>query len=245
MKKGSVLAMALLLFGFCGPAGQVPPSLLDAVRDLEGILADHVLASGWVPGWGPYEFARFTAGRLSSQGYSVRLARADEDWWVVVFFHTAEDSTVIPVIPGYPPTQPTAIRRGIVLGDLAGSWEGTKFEITDSYLDWDELVPLPPNQAPKAAIKVQRHQIWVGDLIRLLGVFSYDPDGTIVRYVWEFGDGKRAFGMNVTHRYELPGRYTVTLTVIDDGGLVGSTSMEVLVVSEGDETGDSGCGCGG
>jgi PKD repeat protein len=45
---------------------------------------------------------------------------------------------------------------------------------------------------------------------------SYDPDGSIVRYTWDFGDGDSASEGNVTHEYSEAGAYTVTLTVTDD-----------------------------
>lgn len=45
---------------------------------------------------------------------------------------------------------------------------------------------------------------------------STDPDGEIIRYTWDFGDGNSAEGPVVTHRYENPGVYQVQLAVFDD-----------------------------
>ena len=45
---------------------------------------------------------------------------------------------------------------------------------------------------------------------------SHDPDGTIVEYVWDFGDGGNSTEANPTHVYTLQGNYTVTLTVVDN-----------------------------
>jgi hypothetical protein len=52
------------------------------------------------------------------------------------------------------------------------------------------------------------------------GSASSDPDGTISRYDWSFGDSRRESnaGPAPTHVYRAPGRYTVTLTVTDDAG---------------------------
>jgi hypothetical protein len=52
------------------------------------------------------------------------------------------------------------------------------------------------------------------------GSASSDPDGTVARYDWDFGDGTGAQngGPNPTHTYTTPGSYTVTLTVTDDAG---------------------------
>ena len=45
-----------------------------------------------------------------------------------------------------------------------------------------------------------------------------DPGRDRLRVLWRFGDGARASGARVTHRYRRAGRYTVTATVIDDDG---------------------------
>jgi PKD domain-containing protein/Big-like domain-containing protein len=48
---------------------------------------------------------------------------------------------------------------------------------------------------------------------------SFDPDGTIVRYFWDFGDGnRRADAPDVATSYRFPGTYTVTHIVTDDDG---------------------------
>lgn len=49
------------------------------------------------------------------------------------------------------------------------------------------------------------------------GVAS-DADGTIVSYVWDFGDGTSASGRTAHHVYATDGDYTVTLTVTDSAG---------------------------
>ncbi len=64
---------------------------------------------------------------------------------------------------------------------------------------------------------------------------SYDPDGTIVSYVWDFGDGITGVGAVVVHTYESPGDYTVTLTVIDNQGMKYSSAqmVQIMDASEG------------
>ena len=58
---------------------------------------------------------------------------------------------------------------------------------------------------------------------------SSDPDGTIVSYAWDFGDGTNGSGVRTTHVYASPGTYTVTLTVIDDTSLSATTVALVRV----------------
>lgn len=50
------------------------------------------------------------------------------------------------------------------------------------------------------------------------GSDSYDPDGIIVLYEWDFGDGAKGLGETTTHAYRHPGDYTVILTVTDNDG---------------------------
>jgi len=61
---------------------------------------------------------------------------------------------------------------------------------------------------------------------------SYDSDGSIVSYSWDFGDGYFAAGRKVGHRYLTAGRYPVTLTVTDNLGLNG-VARTFVTVSEG------------
>jgi hypothetical protein len=48
------------------------------------------------------------------------------------------------------------------------------------------------------------------------GIFSTDPDGAVVHYKWQFGDGTTGEGENTFHDYEKEGKYFVELTVIDN-----------------------------
>ncbi|MBR3640440.1 MAG: fibronectin type III domain-containing protein, partial [Oscillibacter sp.] len=64
---------------------------------------------------------------------------------------------------------------------------------------------------------------------------STDPDGSIVRYRWDFGNGKKGDYATSPTTYAMPGRYTVTLTVTDD---LGATTTAEQVVTVGDRRPD-------
>jgi PKD repeat protein len=59
---------------------------------------------------------------------------------------------------------------------------------------------------------------------------SSDPDGTIVSYVWSFGDGAQGNGMFAEHEYTKKGSFVVTLTVTDDKGATSSAKGTVFVI---------------
>ncbi|HLL54655.1 MAG TPA: PKD domain-containing protein, partial [Myxococcaceae bacterium] len=54
---------------------------------------------------------------------------------------------------------------------------------------------------------------------------SADPDGSIARYRWDFGDGQSADGAEVAHAFREPAAYQVTL-VVDDGTGVSNSQQE-------------------
>lgn len=72
---------------------------------------------------------------------------------------------------------------------------------------------------------------------------SVDPDGSIVAYNWNFGDGGNAAGITAQHTYAAAGSYAVTLTVIDNSGGQ-ANSQQTVTVSAGGGGGGGGGGSG-
>ncbi len=91
-----------------------------------------------------------------------------------------------------------------------------------------------PDVPPVASFYWYPFQPTVGTNTSFVGYYSYDPDGYITDYAWDFGDGSstNASGCCVSHVYEATGNYTVTLTVTDNAGLTGTTSANVTVVPD-------------
>ena len=58
---------------------------------------------------------------------------------------------------------------------------------------------------------------------------SNDPDGSIVSYAWDFGDGNSATGVTATNTFGLGGTYPVVLTVTDDSTGVTVLSKQIAV----------------
>lgn len=70
-----------------------------------------------------------------------------------------------------------------------------------------------------------------GQNVQLNGAASFDPDGTIVNYTWNFGDGTSGTGAVANHQYGKSGVYPVSLTVSDNSGNTSSSQGFVTVDS--------------
>jgi len=83
---------------------------------------------------------------------------------------------------------------------------------------------------PVARFWFEPEKPYWGQRVTFYGQKSYDIDGVIKKYHWSFGDGSEDEGDIVAHSYSEPGKYNVTLTVVDDTGLSSSKSMIIEVV---------------
>ena len=88
------------------------------------------------------------------------------------------------------------------------------------------------NKLPVADLSAGEPYIdFIGEEIDFNGSLSYDPNGKIVEYEWNFGDGTTSNGEITTHAYLLPGEYKVELKVTDNrGGIDTDETIAVIVV---------------
>lgn len=61
------------------------------------------------------------------------------------------------------------------------------------------------------------------------GSASFDPDGTVEKFRWDFGDGSREELADVSHTFSQSGNYRVRLTVTDDVGITDTTEVFITV----------------
>jgi len=60
---------------------------------------------------------------------------------------------------------------------------------------------------------------------------STDLDGTILSWLWDFGDNTISSDQNPTHKYADKGIYLVKLTITDNDGYVGDSSQSVIITN--------------
>ena len=108
-------------------------------------------------------------------------------------------------------------------------WTGTaKVEVSDGKLTDDDTASVTVNNVPPTADAGPDKTVDVFDLVAFNGTAT-DPGLDTFNYEWDFGDGDKASGQNVTHAYKKVGDYIVTLTVTDDDGGVGTDTAKVTV----------------
>ena len=102
--------------------------------------------------------------------------------------------------------------------------EGQKVETSVSDL-------ITVTTSPTAIISATPTEITEGESVSFSATDSADPDGDIVSYNWDFGDGDTDAGISVEHTYPHSGHYTVTLTVTDNDKLSDTDTEDITVKS--------------
>jgi PKD repeat protein len=114
---------------------------------------------------------------------------------------------------------------------VTGSPHTVTLTVTDNggLTDTDSVfVTINPNQAPVADAGSDQ-SVFQDETVSFDGSGSYDNDGTIISYEWNFGDSSTETGVATTHSYSTAGTYIVTLTVTDNGGISSSDSTTITV----------------
>jgi len=234
-------------------------TLTQAITALETALNNYNLGSRRYftsDQWDSRDFAAYTAGTLSEMGYETKLVSA-AGWpdgthtWLLIGIPLGARIAWVPV-----EASPEAGHKQQILGDIP-SYTDTAGNLwfEESYLNFSDIIELPPNLPPVAKIRPPTLAVIAGQTARFLAAGSSDPDGRgIVLYQWDFGDGKTEIStlFFVRHKFKKPGSYSITLTVIDNRGASSATSSVTLRVvkleeqdTEPSSSSSGGCGCGG
>jgi len=125
---------------------------------------------------------------------------------------------------GTDPGQVGAQIQGIIpVGETATAW--TSFQVGYG------PPPPPANRAPVASFTFSPYYPLVGQQVVFNAASSYDPDGWITSYQWDFDSNGTidAWGQTVAHVFYTPGSHPVTLTVIDNQGASSAVTHAVGV----------------
>jgi hypothetical protein len=94
-------------------------------------------------------------------------------------------------------------------------------------------VTITPTPDVPVAVAGGPYAILLNSVFSPDGSQSYDVDGDTLSYLWDFGDGTAASGINPNKTYSMPGQYTVQL-IVNDGtsnSAPGSTIVNVVAAA--------------
>jgi PKD repeat protein len=86
-----------------------------------------------------------------------------------------------------------------------------------------------PNRPPVAVIRASPTTGEAPLTVSFDASQSYDPDGRIASYNWNFGDGTTGTGIVISHTYSSAGTFNASLAVTDDEGATGADSITITV----------------
>ncbi len=115
-------------------------------------------------------------------------------------------------------------------------------------VDTEQVAIVVTDAPPVAKASVNNEAPLPGVAVVFSAAGSYDLQGDIVSYHWEFGDGSTETGEIVQHTYIEGKYYVVTLTVTDESGLKAQTHLGMNVLpgqSSGGSCSGSTGSCGG
>jgi len=188
-----------------------------------------------------------TVVSTSSATLKVRVSDPDEDVMSVSFYDGSNDNRLIEVtdvdsgeIASFSwdgRTSGTIYQWYVRVSDSLGEnqsetwWFTTKSsDENPPYIPPDESKEDPPqNQLPIANISGGPFYGVANSGIIFNGSLSYDPDGDIISWYWEFGDGASGHGETITHTYFSSGTYTITLRVRDNEGATDETTATAVI----------------
>ena len=104
-------------------------------------------------------------------------------------------------------------------------WRITEITLNGDQVSFDIRLFMPP----VAIADAQTGVVVPGEALNFTGSDSYDEDGEIASYLWDFGDGNTSTEADPTHAYGTYGTYIVSLTVTDDDGVNSTTTITIYV----------------
>lgn len=98
---------------------------------------------------------------------------------------------------------------------------------------WCTVSPSPPYHIrwTEQWVSERKERVYTYPNLTFDAATSHDPDGQVVGYIWNLGDGTINTGLVTTHTYTAAGTYTATLTVIDNDNLTVTVQKTITILS--------------
>ncbi|MFC2079735.1 PKD domain-containing protein, partial [Candidatus Bipolaricaulota bacterium] len=110
-------------------------------------------------------------------------------------------------------------------------------------VDTQQVAIVVTDSPPIAQASVSNENPLPGTAVIFSATGSYDLQGEIVSYQWDFGDGKTGTGQTSQHTYTQGGYYVCTLMVTDESGATTRTNLGINVLpGQSNSGGSSTCG---
>jgi hypothetical protein len=88
---------------------------------------------------------------------------------------------------------------------------------------------LSPNIVPVADASASEKSGFIDTAVTFNASYSYDEDGKITNYTWDFGDSSIGYSILTTHVYLKEGTYNVKLTVTDNDDVADTDSFKIII----------------
>lgn len=144
------------------------------------------------------------------------------------------DSLVQTLAQDFKGFAPGKSRRFTLVWNAKNARKGARYEAV-GYAAYNGMTTAPrqvvlsTNSAPTAAFGFETETVRVNQSVSFDATASSDEDGTLAVYEWDFGDGATETGATVEHVFTWQGDYTVTLTVTDNEGGIGTAEKTISV----------------
>lgn len=109
----------------------------------------------------------------------------------------------------------------VILNTSNQNYSPTVDNISIGYVGGESLKPIAEIES--------KHSAKIGENVVFSGAGSINPDGKIVSYRWDFGDGAVAQGTVVSHSYNSAGDKRIVLTVLDSENQIARVEGKVSV----------------
>jgi len=170
--------------------------------------------------WNEFEITWSNAPAFSQEPLDVTSVAFDDEWYIWNVTEEAKRS------------QPGFLALVLSVADAKNEDVQARFESKDGYSDNQphleicyEAILETETEPPVASFTYSPLDPQINQTISFDASGCTDPDGTIVSYSWDFGDGNMSQLQNPTHTYNQEGSYTVMLTITDNDGLTNTTTL--------------------